>query len=252
MAKLTKRQVKQDKFVTGLLKSQEFFNEHKAQIFIGIAALLVVAIAIVFFITNAQSSDRAAEDEFGVANMYVRDFINTFETDQNQDGIPDGSLDSSLISLNNAKLEFERIVENRSGSRQAKLATFYLGSISYQMGEFQNAESYFQKFLDKYYVDKHFEAAAKQGLASCKEALRDFEAAGMMFMEIVTDYTDYPLRLDALHKATINYAKAGMKEEALEALALLEDMPNSRNVVTDAKRFLYEKNILDPYTFESN
>ncbi len=249
MARLTKRQMKEDKFVTGLFKSQEFFNQHRSQILLGIAGFVIVIIVAVLLITNSRSAEQAAQNQFGEASMAVREFFNTFEADRNQDGIPDGSLDSALTILTNAKVEFEDILENHGGSDMAKFATFYLGSIAFKLGDYAEAENYYQRFLDKYYISKGFTAAAKMGLAGCKESLRDFEGAGLLYLEIAQEYPDFPQRMEALRKATINLARGGLDEEAKQAFNLLEDSEASRSVISDAREFLYEQNVLNPYTY---
>jgi tetratricopeptide (TPR) repeat protein len=249
MARLTKRQMKEDKFVTGLLKSQEYFNRYRTQILLGVAGFFVVAIVAVLFITNARSAEQAAEDQYGMASMSVREFFNTFEADRNQDGIPDGNLDSSLTILTTAKAEFQNIIDQHGGSDMAKFATFYLASISFKLGNYAEAESYYQKFLDKYYINKGFIAAAKLGLAGCKESLRDFEGAGMLYLEIAQKYPDFPQQTEALRKAAINLARGGLNDQAKLAFELLEKSDAPRSTVNDAREFLYEQNILNPYTY---
>ncbi|HEQ98896.1 MAG TPA: hypothetical protein ENO22_06100 [candidate division Zixibacteria bacterium] len=249
MARLTKRQMKEDKFVTGLLKSQEYFNRNRTQILLGIAGLIVVILVAVLLIANARSSEQAAQNQYGDASMAVREFFNTFEMDQNQDGIPDGNLDSALTILSSAKAEFEGILQQHGGSDMAKFATFYLGSISFKLGDYAEAEKYYRMFLDKYHISEGFEAAAKMGLAGCKEALRDFEGAGMLYMEVAEDYPDFPQKLDVLRKAAINLAQAGLNDQALMAFKLLEESDASRSIVTDTREFLYEQKVLNPYTY---
>ncbi|NIP42044.1 MAG: hypothetical protein GWO41_00160 [candidate division Zixibacteria bacterium] len=249
MARLTKRQMKEDKFVTGLLKSQEYFNQYRTQILLGIAGLIVVVLVVVLLIANARSASQAAQNQYGEASMAVREFFNTFEMDQNQDGIPDGNLDSALTILTTARAEFEDILEEHAGSDMAKFATFYLGSISFKLGDYAEAEKYYRMFLDKYYISEGFEAAAKMGLAGCMEALRNFEAAGMLYIEIVEEYPDFPQRRDVLRKAAINSAQAGLKEQALLAFELLEESDAPRSLVSDTREFLYEQKVLNPYTY---
>jgi TolA-binding protein len=241
--------MKEDKFVTGLLKSQEFFNQYRSQILLGIAGFVIVVIVAVLLITNSKSAEQAAQNQFGEASMAVREFFNTFEADRNQDGIPDGSLDSALTILTNAQAEFEDILENHGGSDMAKFATFYLGSIAFKLSDFAEAENYYQRFLDKYYISEGFTAAAKMGLAGCKESLRDFEGAGLLYLEIAQEYPDFPQRMEALRKATINLARGGLDEDAKLAFNLLEDSEASRSVISDAREFLYEQNVLNPYTY---
>ena len=146
--------------------------------------MIVVAVGVVFFINNAAKSEMAADNEYGTANMYIREFYNNFEQDANQDGIPDGTIENSMVSLNNAKLEYENLVKNHPGSDVAKFAMFNLASIAFKLGEYQQAEEYYTKFLKKYHIDKEFEAAAHKGLAGCVESQRDFEKAANMYMDI--------------------------------------------------------------------
>ena len=137
-------------------------------------------------------------------------------------------------------------------SKQAKFATFYLASVNFKLGDYEQAEGYYQKFLDKYYIDENFEAAAKCGIAGCRESMRDFEAAGRIYLEVAENYPHYAQHIEALYKATLNLARAGMKEEALGAFELLKEIPDARNQTKNARVFLYEKKILDPYTYDIN
>jgi TolA-binding protein len=250
MARLTKRQIKEDRFVSGLLKSQEYFNQHKSQIILGAVAVLVLALVVVLVVTNSRAAQRQAADDYGAASMYIREFYNTFEADMNQDGLPDASLDSSLAILKTARTELEEIISKHGGSKQAKFATFYLASVNFKLSDYERAESYYQRFLDKYYIDENFDAAAKCGIAGCRESMRDFEAAGNIYLEVAKEYPQYTQHIETLYKATLNLAKAGMKEEALEAFELLGEIPAARNQTKNARVFLYEKKILDPYTYD--
>lgn len=250
MARLTKRQMKEDRFVSGLLKTQEYFNQNKTQIILAAVAILVVALVVVFVIANSRAAQRRAADDYGAASMYIREFYNTFEADMNQDGMPDASLDSSLAILKTARTELEDILNRHGGSKQAKFATFYLAFANFKLGDYEQAESYYQRFLDKYYIDENFEAAAKTGIAGCRESMRDFETAGNMYFEVAKNYPNYIQHIEALYKATLNLAQAGMKEEALEAFEMLEELPAARNQTKNARVFLYEKKILDPYTYD--
>jgi len=250
MARLTKRQIKEDKFVSSLLKSQEYFSQHKSQIILILLGVLVAVLIVIFLVTSSRQARERAANEYGAANMYIREFYGTYERDANQDGVPDGSLDSALTILKNARTEFEEVLRKHGGSKQAKFATFYLASIYFQLSEFEKAEDHYQRFLDKYFIDKNFEASAKSGIAGCRESMGDLESAGKMYLEVAQNYPDFSQRVDILYKATINLAKAGLKEEAREAFALLEEVPAARNRINDAREYLYEMKILDPFNYE--
>ncbi len=249
MARLTKRQIKEDKFVSGLLKTQDYFNRYRPQILIAAIGLVLVAVVVVFLITNASHSATVAENQYGTASMAIRNYFNSVEYDANQDGIPDGNLDSAAVILNEAKTDFQQILSQHGGSPMAKYAAFYLGSISFRLGNFADAENYYNTFLKKYHINKNFEAAAKMGLAGCKESLRDFEAAGTMYMQIASQYPDFPQNVYVLRKAAINLARAGAQEKALQAFNMLKDSNATRSVIIDTREFLYEQHILDPYTY---
>ena len=57
--------------------------------------------------------------------------------------------------------------------------------------------------------------------------------------------------MDVLHKATLNFAKAGLNDKAKEAYKMLEELPATTSVLNDAKSFLYEKKIMDPYSYNN-
>ena len=166
--KITKQQMKQDKFTTFMLQSKDWFVE-RWQIIAIAAAIVVVVIVAIFYISNLKET-RALE----AANR-LNTAISMLRQQQYGDALP----------------ELQQIADEYGGKIGAR-ALFYLADGQYEGKNYGEAMAAFQRYIDKYGNDKIAAASAIAGIAACLENTFEYAAAGDKYIEAAEFYPESP------------------------------------------------------------
>lgn len=214
--KLTKRQLKEDKFVTFYFQVQDFLQEYGRQILYGVAA--VIAIAVVAFIIRSkqQASEQSAIVELTKAKLKY--FENDYE--------------ATIPILKN-------LLDQYGSTDSAKEGTYYLACAYFNIDNFVEAEKYFRSYIDDS-SDDILAAAAMAGLAACMEEQESFSAAAKLYSDAAKKYSDSFMAPQYLYDAARCYVLGGEKAEAKQALNHLIDDYADSDFKGDAEIMLSE------------
>ncbi len=113
-----------------LSQSEQFIEKYQKQLLWGGIAVIVVAMAVVLFITN-YIRPRNIEAADAIANCVYYFEQDSFALALNGDGVNEG---------------FADIVDNYGITKSSKLAAYYAGVCCYQLGQFEEAIDYLKKF----------------------------------------------------------------------------------------------------------
>ena len=220
--KLTKRQVKEDKFTTFMLTSKDKLQsefEDKWQYYVIGAVVLVVLIwaGIWFF-------NRQAGQESGASEAFSKAMV-SYQGGDNQV----------------AMLEFGQVIDNYGGSDYAAQAAFILGNLNMDNRSYDEAIRYFNKYLNDFTGTPLDRAAALAGIATIAEDQSKFAEAADGFVKAAEAYTDGPLRPDYELGAIRNYVADGKIDQAEARLAILKDKYPNTDWTTRATRLIAEK-----------
>lgn len=202
--RITKRQIKEDKFTNFMLRTKEQFLDNWQVIAISAAVVVLVIVATVYFV-NLKSAQRleASSRLSGALAEYRRQNYQV------------------------AILELGSIADEYSG-RIAGMALFYLGNAHYEIKNYDEAIATFQRFIDESHVDRLTTTSAIAGIASCYENKQEFLAAGDKYYEALDYYPESPSAPDYYLGAVRNYVMGGDKEKTEKTLAeLKEKFPNT-------------------------
>ncbi len=216
--KLTKRQVKEDKFTTFMLTSKDKFLENW-QFYVG--GLVVVVLAISFFswyVNHSGDQETLAAEKFASASM-------SYSQDEYQI----------------ARLGFSEILDDFSGSAVAAQATFLLGNICLDSREYDEAQRYFEMYLRKYKDDQLSRASALAGIATANENQAKYADAAGYFVRASQEFHDGPLAGEYELGAVRNFIKADDTEGAKGRLEVLKADFDGDQVVDQAIRLMSEK-----------
>ncbi|MCK4372147.1 MAG: tetratricopeptide repeat protein [candidate division Zixibacteria bacterium] len=217
--RLTKRQIKEDKFTTFMLKSRSWLLGNWQLLVIGVAAAVLIIVASVYY---AQSrATRAGE----AATKYAH-ALQDYRNKNNQVAI----------------MGFTQIVEDYSGDKTAEHATFLLGKLNYRIRNYDEAIRYFEMYLNKYRNNTLTRAAASAGVASCYEDQGNFVEAAEKFQQAFSEFPDGPLGGDYLNSAMRNYLEIGEIEKARADLDSIKARFEGSELVKRAVRRFVEKN----------
>lgn len=159
--KMSKRELKQDKFVTYTLKTKEYIENNARMIMWGAVLILAVIVISSFLMRSKRQAVIEANDLLGQVSI-------AFAQGNVQQG-------EQLT---------KQLIENYEGLNAAGRGCFMLGKYYWQQSDFANAKYYFSQYLDDYDDDPLLSSAAYAGYADClldegsiQEAAQNYEKA---------------------------------------------------------------------------
>ncbi|MCK4301828.1 MAG: tetratricopeptide repeat protein [candidate division Zixibacteria bacterium] len=189
--KLSKRQIKEDKFTAFMLKSKSWFVENWQFAVIGVVAAILLVTAGTYY----AGSQTARQQEAGIKlARALMDYRN----------------ENSQVAI----MSLSQIVEDYGGDYAAQQATFLLGKVNLKIRNYPEAIRYFEMYLSRYRDDKLIRASALAGIAACHEDQADFAEAADKYAEAFEEYPDGPMSGDCQLSALRNYLEAGDTEDA--------------------------------------
>ena len=177
-----------DQFQSLSLRIYNFILEHRRQAYIASGAVaLVVVITLGLYFYHLQYESKAAEQYAEAYASY---------------GSVDAADEEGRDALMMAAAKYERLVEEYSGSKPARLALYNLGNIYYSLGEYEQAVEAYTTYLQKGSKRDMLKPLAAYGLGYSYETLGEFDKALEAFLR-AADNASGP------HFRTINYANLG-------------------------------------------
>lgn len=172
-----------------LSKTEQFIENNRKQLLIGLAVVVVAAAAVVWFFNGyvAPKNVEAADKMVAAVRYFERD---SFALALNGDGMNEG---------------FIEIIDNYGITESSNLAAFYAGVCEYKLGNYDEAISYLNKFNE---ASVNMEPAAITLIGDCyvakgetESAVKYFEKAGAIENKLTAPR--------ALNKAGIAYESMG-------------------------------------------
>ena len=189
--KLTRRQIKEDKFTTFMLNAKSRFSENWQFYVIGVVVVVLIAAAASWYVSDQAAHKAEAEAKFARA---VLDY---------QSG-------DSQVAL----LGFDQLLNEYGSTDVAQQATYLLGNIHLSNKNYEDAIHYFEIYLERYRDDLLNQAAAQAGIAAAKEDLGNSAEAAAAFGKAAEMYPEGPLVADYEYGAVRNYLSVGDLESA--------------------------------------
>jgi TolA-binding protein len=205
--KITKQQIKEDKFTTFMFKTREWIEENWQVLSIVAAVVIIVIIGSVYYV-NMQSKNRIdAADRMSKAVSELRQ----------------RNYQVAIVELNS-------IIDDYGG-KIAGQAVFNLGNAYYESQNYDEAIRNYQLYIDKYKGDPIITSSAMAGIAACYENQQEFEKAGEQFLKAAQYNYQSPGAPGYLQGAVRNFVNAGDKDRTEEVLDILrEEFPNSEQL----------------------
>lgn len=184
--------------------------------------VVVVVLALTFYINNSRSNNEIAANEFAKIYTY-------YDNGQYQiaiNGVPEKNIKG-----------LQSIVADYSSTEYGNIAKVYLANAYFNQGEFDKA----LPLYDGASVDASIlQISAIAGVAACYEAKGDFTDAAKYFEKAGKKKHDDPNAADNLASAARNYAKAGNKDQAIQLYKFLKKEYAKSPVSRDAERYIEE------------
>lgn len=189
--RMTKREIKEDPLVTAYVKTQKWIQKYQKYLNMALIGILAVLVIGVFMGRSKKQAEVSAESQIGVIEQYY--YYRQF--------------DRAIEGL-------ERIVDSYAGTEAAGRACFFLADSYYKSGDYENAQTYFQNYLDKYGQVDLFSASSLAGIAACMENRQEWLNAALYYERAGVEYQQLPSAPFYLKSAARCYVEAGESEKA--------------------------------------
>ncbi len=222
MDRLTRKELKTDKFAVEVGEALEFLERHRRQATIaGIAIVVVMAGAIgLYYYSKWQHSARQAA---------LREALNAFQAvvgDVSNPYLPSFKTEQEKSAA--VQKAFTEIIEKYPGSDEAVIATYYLGVEALSRGDEAEAEKRFREAAE---ADRQpYSSQAAFSLAQLYDRQGKPDEAQKIYRELM----EHPTVLVSKEQATIALARSIGKQNPEEARKLLEPLRAGRGPVSRA------------------
>lgn len=222
MDRITRKELKTDKFALEVEHTVEYVGEHKRQMFlyggIALAVLLVAGLAYWFMQRQHAQRQAALYEALRVQDATIgpggTDMVVSFPT---QD------------AKNKAVAEaMNSVVAKYSGSTEAAIARYYLGVNAADQGKLDEAERAWKQVVEA--GEKPYGSLAKFSLADLYQAQGKRADAEKLLRELIEN----PTVLVTKEQATIALARSIAKTNPTEARKMLEPLRTERSAVSRA------------------
>ncbi len=214
--KLTKKQIKEDKFVTFYFQSQEFLRENSKTILYSLGAL--VAAILIFTVYSSKSQEKEDNAIVELTKAKIKFFASDYV--------------GSVPILKNLADEFD-------GTQSAQDGKYYLASSYFQMKNYVDAERYFNEYLDGG-ADDIFGPSAIAGVAACMEEQDNYDAAAKLYRDAANKFSENFMAPQNLLNCARCLVLAGQTDAARDVLNELLEKYETSSVKVDAELLLSE------------
>ncbi len=216
--KLTKRQIKEDKFTAFMLTSKDEFLEHWQKYVLSVAVVILAVVAVFYYINARKSGAVEAGQKLAQAMLDYRS----------------GNNQVAILGLN-------QIIENYGGDDAAEQATFLLGKVNYETKNYPEAIRYFEMYLSKYHDSKLYRAASLAGVGASQMNQGNYTEAAAKYSAAIDEYPDGPLVEDYQLEALRAELLQGDMEKAKARLAIITDKFKGTETASQAQLLFAEK-----------
>ncbi len=197
--KLTKREIKEDKFTTFMLTAKDQFQQNWQFYVIGIVVVILLVAAVSYYFSSQSTKGEEASARFARAML---DYQNG----------------NDQIAI----LGFTEVIDDYGGAAVCEQAVYLVGKINLDTRNYSEAIRYFQMYLDKYKADRISRAAALAGIAVASENQGNNAEAAASFVRASEEYPEGPMAADYELGAVRNFLEVGDAESAEARLAVLK------------------------------
>jgi len=216
--KLTRRQIKEDKFATFMLTAKDRFEQNWQYFIIGAVAVILAVVAIFYYFNSSQSASEEAGRKYAEA-------------------MASSGAGNSQVAI----LTLTQIVEQDADAATTRQAVFMLGQLNLDARNYSEATRFFDQYTSNYRDDKLMYAAALAGLAACAENQGQFADAAAKYEQAAEAYPNGPSEGDYLSSSMRAYLLAGDTEKARARLLTIRERFKASEIAQRAERLFAEK-----------
>ncbi len=225
MDRLTRKELKSDKFALEVEHTVDFVTDHRAQVVrYGAIALAVIVLAVAWHFYSSYRHD-ARQEALRAASRILDANVGPPPTPANPSMLNYPTEEARQKAL---VKEFTDLAANYSGSEEAATALYYLATNAADKGDTAGSEKYFKQVIDSGYAN--YASMAKLALAHLYASQGKVADGEKLIRSVIDKPTDFVSKEDA----TISLARLLAHTRPDEARKLLEPLRTARSAVSRA------------------
>jgi len=227
VARITRKELKSDKFAQEVGLTVTFFEEHQKDVVryggIGVAVLLLIG----GFAIYQRHESAARQEELGQGIRIQESPVATVATSGQPTFPTQDAKDQAAIRA------FADLESKHSGSAEAQIAEYYLGAIHSDQGKLAEAEKNFLNVVN--HGDKNYASLAKLSLAEIYFADGRFNQGEAALKDLMA----HPTIFVSKDQAAIALARHYTGRNNAEARQLLAPIKDSKTAVASIAQMMY-------------
>ncbi len=203
--RISKKELKEDAFVSGAFEASHYVQEHLGKIIGGIIGVLVlVGLSWMYVNFRAEASADAAVAMFKAEGLYL----------------------NRQYAL--AAADFENIADDYSGTDQGRKAVYFAADSYYNSGDYDRAMELFNRFSDDSDSDDPLMVNVLIGIGACHEQFEEYSQALDYYKRALESARFEFQKIEALSCLSRVYRLSGQNEEAIATLSrIIDDYPDN-------------------------
>lgn len=206
--RISKKELKEDAFVSGAFEASHYVQEHLSKIIGGIIGVLVL-MGLVWMYVNFRTETRAdaAVAMFRAEGLYLNRQFTLAATD------------------------FENIADDYSGTVQGNKAVYFAADSYYNAGDYDRALELFSRFIGDNGSDEPLMVNVLVGIGACREQFEEYPQAIESYNQALESARFEFQKIEALSCISRAYRLSGDNEQAITTLSQIIDTypDNPRN-----------------------
>lgn len=193
--RISKKELKEDAFVTGAFEASHYIQEHMGKIIGSIVGALVLA-GVVWMYVNFRAETRAEASlaMFKAEGLYI----------------------NGQYAL--AATDFEKLAEDYSGTEQGVKAVYFAADSYFNSGDYDRAMELYTRFRDDNSRKNPLMVNAIVGIGACHEQFDEFPQAVEAYREALGLAEFEFQKIEILAAISRTHRQAGQVDEAIAAL----------------------------------
>jgi len=210
--RLSKRQIKEDKFVIRTVLAWEWIQENYLKLIGGAAGVVVLLLLVTYLMGRSEQQTEEAAEAFSKAKIAAME----------------GRVGDALLLG-------EEVYKKHAGTGAGAQALLLVANGYFEMGRVSEAKAAFQKCLDDYGKDPVMVYAGWNGLAACLEQEGNLREAAAKYEGFSQNHDRSPFAGAALKEAARCYGLAGDPEKARALLQTIVEKYKNTPLAAEAQ-----------------
>ena len=219
MARITRRELKSDRFALEVEHTVDFFEEHRQELIRYGAIALAVILLIAGYLLYARHQHAVREDALAKAISIQEAPVGPPSPGVNNNFPTQDAKDEVALKT------FSEVASRYSGTDEGYIAEYYLGAIKADQGKLAEAETRFKAVADK--ADSKYASLARLSLAQIYFGDGRSDQGEAVLRDLIAHPTVYV----SADQATLTLARYLAPHKPAEARKLLEPLRNRQGAV---------------------